>query len=83
MTSLRRRMIEDMELKNLATRTINTYVSRVIKFAEHFGRSPQRLGRDDVPRLPPPPQERKVSWSGVKPGRVESNRDADSCAFVE
>ncbi len=48
MTSLRRRMIEDMELKNLATRTINTYVSRVIKFAEHFGRSPQRLGRDDV-----------------------------------
>ena len=48
MTPLRRRMIEDMELKNLSTRTINTYVSRVSNFARHFGRSPQSLGRDDV-----------------------------------
>jgi integrase/recombinase XerD len=48
MTPLRRRMIEDMKLKNLSTRTINTYVSRVYNFATHFRQSPERLGRDDV-----------------------------------
>jgi integrase/recombinase XerD len=64
MTPLRRRMIEDMELKNLSTRTINTYVSRVYNFATHFGRSPARLGRDDVRAyLLFLIQEKKVSWS--------------------
>ena len=48
MTPLRRRMIQDMQLKNLSTRTINTYVARVYNFAAHFGRSPEQLGRDDV-----------------------------------
>ena len=64
MTPLRSRMIEDMKLKNLSTRTINIYVSRVIKFAEHFGRSPKHLGRDDVRSyLLHLIQEKKVSWS--------------------
>ncbi len=64
MTPLRRRMIEDMKLKNLSTRTINTYVSRVYNFATHFGRSPERLGRDDVRAyLLFLIQEKKVSWS--------------------
>jgi|GEM_PF-6486879 len=40
MTPLRRRMIEDMELKNLSTRTVNTYVARVYNLATDFGRSP-------------------------------------------
>jgi hypothetical protein len=47
MTPLRRRTIEDMELKNLSTKTVNAYVARVFNFAAHFGRSPERLGRDD------------------------------------
>ena len=64
MTPLRRRMIEDMKLKNLSTRTINTYVSRVSNFARHFGRSPEHLGRDDVRAyLLLLIQEKKVSWS--------------------
>ena len=64
MTPLRSRMIEDMMLKNLSTRTINIYVRRVIKFAEHFGRSPKHLGRDDVRSyLLHLIQEKKVSWS--------------------
>ena len=48
MTPLRRRMIEDMKLRNLSARTINAYVSRVRFFAGHFGRSPEQLGRDDA-----------------------------------
>ena len=64
MTPLRRRMIEDMKLKNLSTRTINAYVSRVSYFARHFGRSPEHLGRDDVRSyLLHLIQEKKVSWS--------------------
>ncbi len=41
MTPLRRRMIDDMQLRNLAPRTIKAYVSRVGTFARHFGRSPE------------------------------------------
>jgi integrase/recombinase XerD len=48
MTPLRRRMIEDMELKNLAPRTIAVYTGRVAAFARHFGRSPDALGREEV-----------------------------------
>ena len=48
MTPLRRRMIEDMRLRNLANRTIDTYVDRVAAFARHFGTSPEHLGSDHI-----------------------------------
>jgi integrase/recombinase XerD len=64
MTPLRRRMIDDMNLKNLSPSTIQAYVSRVGSFARHFGRSPEHLTRDDVRAyLLHLVQEKKVSWS--------------------
>ncbi len=64
MTPLRRQMIEDMKLKNLSTRTINAYVSRVRFFAGHYRRSPEHLGRKGVRSyLLHLIQEKKVSWS--------------------
>jgi integrase/recombinase XerD len=45
MTPLRQRMIEDMNLRNLAPRTVQVYVERVAKFARHFGKLPEKLGR--------------------------------------
>jgi integrase/recombinase XerD len=48
MTPLRQRMIEDMNLRNLAPRTVQVYVERVAKFAQHFGKSPDKLDADDV-----------------------------------
>jgi site-specific recombinase XerD len=63
MTPLRRRMIEDMKLKNLSARTIDVYASRVATFARHFGRSPQDLGRDDVRAYLLHLIQKKVSWS--------------------
>ncbi len=64
MTPLRRRMIEDMKLRNYAPRTIEIYVARVITFAEHFGKSPQLLGAADVRAyLLFLVQEKHASWS--------------------
>src|SRR5436305_1535727 len=64
MTPLRRRMIDDMQLRNLAPRTIKAYVSRVGTFARHFGRSPEALGPDDVRAyLLYLVQEKHVSWT--------------------
>jgi integrase len=64
MTPLRRRMIEDMKLRNDAPRTIEIYVARVITFAKHFGKSPQLLGAADVRAyLLFLVQEKHASWS--------------------
>jgi len=48
MTPLRRRMIEDMRVRNLAPNTQRVYVDRVAKFARYFGKSPKLLGPEDV-----------------------------------
>src|SRR4051812_141130 len=63
MTPLRRRMTEDMRLRNLAPRTIQVYTARAAAFAGQFGRSPEALGRDDVRSfLLHLVRGKKVSW---------------------
>jgi integrase/recombinase XerD len=64
MTALRRRMIEDMTLRNFAARTITVYVERVVTFAQYFHKSPARLGPEHIRGyLLHLIQERHVSWS--------------------
>jgi site-specific recombinase XerD len=41
-------MIEDMQIRNYSSRTIEEYVRRVARFAKHFGRSPDTLGQEEV-----------------------------------
>ena len=48
MTPLRRRMIEDMRIRNLSPQTERVYVEQVSRFALHFGQSPERLGQDEI-----------------------------------
>ncbi|MFH1605492.1 MAG: site-specific integrase [Pseudomonadota bacterium] len=43
MTPLRRRYIEDLQLKHFAASTIKVYVHAVAAFARHFGKSPEKL----------------------------------------
>lgn len=43
MTALRRRMIDDMTLRNLSPATQQSYVYAVAKFSRFFGRSPDQL----------------------------------------
>jgi site-specific recombinase XerD len=48
MTPLRRRMIDDMTLRNFTPKTIQAYLRCVARFARYFDRSPERLGREEV-----------------------------------
>jgi site-specific recombinase XerD len=48
MSPLRRRMIEDMTVRNLSPATQRSYVHAVAKFSRYFGRSPDRLGLEEV-----------------------------------
>ena len=48
LSPLRRRMIEDMTVRNLSPATQRSYISAVSKFSRYFGRSPDRLELEDV-----------------------------------
>lgn len=48
MTPLRRRMTEDMVLRNFTPTTIQCYVQCVARFARHFHTPPDRLGHEHV-----------------------------------
>ena len=48
MTSLRRRMTEDMQVRNLSSHTQATYVQQVALFARHFNKSPEILGPEEI-----------------------------------
>ena len=45
---LRQRMIDDMTVRNFAPNTIVCYLKQVSYFARHFGRSPERLGAEEI-----------------------------------
>jgi len=46
--TLRSRMHEDLRIRNYAERTQRTYIDAVARFAQHFGKSPDLLGPEDV-----------------------------------
>jgi len=48
MTSLRQRMTEDMQVRNLALNTQTSYVQQVSLFARYFDKSPEQLGPEDI-----------------------------------
>ena len=61
LSPLRRRMIEDMTVRNLSPATQRSYISAVSKFSRYFGKSPDRVrGGDKV-----------FHWSG---GDLQSRR---------
>jgi integrase/recombinase XerD len=48
MTSLRNKMLEDMQIRNLAVNTQESYVQQVSLFARHFHKSPDLLGPEEI-----------------------------------
>jgi len=62
---LRRRMIEDMTIRNLSPATQQSYLYAVAKFSRHFHRSPDRLGVEEVRAYQLHLIARKLSWSHI------------------
>ena len=44
MTPLRKRMIDDLRIRNRSPHTVDVYVRLVARFAAFYGRSPDELG---------------------------------------
>jgi len=66
MSPLRRRMIEDMQIRNLTPNTQRAYVSQIVRFACHFRKSPDLLGPAEIRTyLIHLTQERRLSASSI------------------
>ena len=65
MSPLRRRMIDDMTVRNLSPATQQSYLYAVAKFSRHFARSPDRLGLEDVRAYQVHLVAQKRSWSHI------------------
>ncbi|MDX0980481.1 tyrosine-type recombinase/integrase [Sinorhizobium medicae] len=62
---LRRRMIEDMTVRNLSPATQRSYINAVRKFSRYFGRSPDRLDLDDVHTFQVHLVATGISWAAL------------------
>src|SRR4029434_2661532 len=72
MTTLRQRMVEELQRRNYSPETIRSYILAVKQFAEYFGKPPDRLGATHVQRFQwYMLQERKLT-----PGTVEMRMSA-------
>lgn len=65
LSPLRRRMIEDMTVRNLSPATQRCYVHAVAKFSRYFGRSPERLGLEDVRAFQVHLVSTGISWAAL------------------
>ena len=48
MTSLRQRMLEDLQIRNYAPTAVAAYIRGVAEFAKHFNKSPEFLGPEQI-----------------------------------
>ena len=62
---LRRRMIEDMTIRNLSPTTQRSYVHAVAKFSRFFGRAPDKLELEDVRTFQVHLASTGISWAAL------------------
>ena len=53
MTPLRKRMLEDLQIRNYAPTTVAAYIRSVAEFAKHFDKSPDLLGSEQIREYQP------------------------------
>jgi len=64
MTVLRKRMLEDLRIRNYAENTQKAYIGIIARFAMHYGKCPSLLGLEEIRRYQVYlVEERKVGWS--------------------
>ena len=70
MSPLQKRMLEELQLRNLSEATIHTYLRAVWRFAKHFGKSPDQLGSEQVREyLLHLLNDKKDTWSTLQVNR--------------
>jgi integrase/recombinase XerD len=65
LSPLRRRMIEDMTVRNLSPATQRSYIYAVAKFSQYFGRSPDRLDMEAVRAYQVQLVTQGISWPAL------------------
>src|SRR3954470_2849102 len=65
MTALRRRLIDDMTVRNLSPATQQSYVYAAAKFSRFFGQSPDQLGVEEVRAYQIHLVGLRLSWSHI------------------
>ena len=85
MSPLRRRMIDDMQIRNLTPNTQRAYVGQIVGLACHFGKSPELLGPDEIRTYlihqrsaSSPARSTASAWSSGS-NRAKAARTAMSC----
>jgi len=77
-THLRKMMLEELERRNYSDKTIRYYVRLVERFAQHFGKSPDKLGLEHVRSY----QAYLLKQRRLSPGSVEIHVAALRFFFV-
>ena len=72
MTPLRRRMLEELQRRNYSPSTTRGYILAVKQFAEYFGKSPEKLGAEEIRRF----QLYLLNEKKLAPGTVEMRMSA-------
>ena len=64
MTQLRQRMLDELQRRNYSTGTVRLYLHHVAAFAQHFHRSPDQLGAEEIRQYQLfLIREKKLAWS--------------------
>jgi integrase/recombinase XerD len=71
-TPLRRRMLEELRRRNYSPETTRGYILAVKQFAEYFGKSPEKMGAEEVRRF----QLYLLKDKKLAPGTVEIRMSA-------
>jgi integrase/recombinase XerD len=78
-THLRKMLLEELERRNYSAGTIRYYVRFVERFAQHFGKSPDKLGPDHVRTY----QSYLLKQRKLSPGTVEHHVSALRFFYVQ
>jgi Phage integrase, N-terminal SAM-like domain len=50
-TPLRQKVLDELQRRNYSSATTRGYIHAIAQFAEYFGKSPERLGGDEIRRF--------------------------------